>query len=299
MKIYGLTGGIACGKSAISNRFLARDMKVVDADLIARSVVEPGSWGLSRVISAFGDGVLKSDGSLDRKKLGRIIFLDETQRWKLGGALGLPIASEIIRQLAVYWVTGELCVILDAPTLYETKSFVKFCSRVIVVSVSDEIQLKRLMKRDRSSKKGARMRIDSQVPLAKKIELCDIHIVNNGTLKQLNEKVDQHIAVLRKDSNTIWERIKSPASILIATYFNIALFSFSLTGVWPLVFVTCCVGLYTTAFYMKIGLNRNLRSLATMKNVNDDKEENSSSDDMGNGNDADDEFSQTNNQKYI
>ena len=153
MKIYGLTGGIACGKSAISNRFLARGVKVVDADLIAKLVVEPGSWGLSRVISAFGDRILKPDGSLDRKKLGRIIFSDEQMRWKLGGALGLPIASEIIRQLVIHWLTGELCVVLDAPTLYETKSFVAFCSRVIVVSVSDKTQLKRLMKRDRCSRR--------------------------------------------------------------------------------------------------------------------------------------------------
>ena len=286
MKIYGLTGGIACGKSAISNRFLARGVKVVDADLIAKLVVEPGSWGLSRVISAFGDRILKPDGSLDRKKLGRIIFSDEQMRWKLGGALGLPIASEIIRQLVIHWLTGELCVVLDAPTLYETKSFVAFCSRVIVVSVSDKTQLKRLMKRDRCSKEDAKMRIDAQMPLAKKIELCDIHIVNNGTKKQLNEKIDELIAVLNKDSNTIWERVKSPATIIIVTYLNIALFSFSLTGVWPLVYVTCVVGLYTWAFYMKVTLNRDIPTIENVDMIGD-----GNGSDTSNGNDADDESS--------
>ena len=286
MKIYGLTGGIACGKSAISNRFRARGVKVVDADLIAKLVVEPGSWGLSRVIGAFGEGILKPDGSLDRKKLGRIIFSDEQKRWKLGGALGLPIASEIIRQLVIHWLTGELCVVLDAPTLYETKSFVRFCSRVIVVSVSEKTQLKRLMKRDRTSKKDAKMRIDAQMPIAKKIELCDIHIVNNGTKKQLNEKVDELITVLNKDSNTIWERVKSPATIIIVTYLNIALFSFSLTGVWPLVYVTCVVGLYTWAFYMKVTLNRDIPTIENVDMIGD-----GNGSDTSNGNDADDESS--------
>ena len=128
------------------------------------------------------------------------------------------------------------------------------------------------------------MRIDAQMPLAKKIERCDIHIVNSGTKKQLNEKIDELIAVLNKDSNTIWERVKSPATIIIVTYFNIALFSFSLTGVWPLVFVTCVIGLYTYAFYMKVGLNRTIIPIGVMDVDGNDS-------DTSNGNDADDESS--------
>ena len=130
------------------------------------------------------------------------------------------------------------------------------------------------------------MRIDAQMPLAKKIERCDIHIVNSGTKKQLNEKIDELIAVLNKDSNTIWERVKSPATIIIVTYLNIALFSFSLTGVWPLVYVTCVVGLYTWAFYMKVTLNRDIPTIENVDMVGD-----GNGSDTSNGNDADDESS--------
>jgi len=291
MKIFGLTGGIACGKSAISDRVLIDGIKIVDADLIARDVVEPGGWGLSRVVSAFGDTVLNEDGTLDRKRLGNMIFSDDKMRWKLGKALGLPIATEIFRQLFVHWVTGEFCVVLDAPTLYETKSFLPFCNRVIVVSVSKDNQLKRLMKRDRMGKKDAQMRIDSQLPLEEKIKLADINIVNNGTLEQLHDKVDELVVILNQSSNTIWERFKSPTAILCVTYFNIMLFCSSLMSVWPLVFVTCCVGMYTVAFYMKWNLNSDLKlrlqkklRKATSKNNKKKKQG-----EINNGNDADDE----------
>ena len=211
-------------------------------------------------------------------------LLRRADEMETGRALGLRLLRD--HSTARYTLAhGRICVVLDAPTLYETKSFVAFCSRVIVVSVSDKTQLKRLMKRDRCSKEDAKMRIDAQMPLAKKIERCDIHIVNNGTKKQLNEKIDELIAVLNKDSNTIWERVKSPATIIIVTYLNIALFSFSLTGVWPLVYVTCVVGLYTWAFYMKVTLNRDIPTIENVDYLV------MGTQDTSNGNDADDESS--------
>ena len=130
--VVGLTGGIATGKSTVSNLLRARGVPLVDADLIARQVVEPGTPALAKIQAYFGDGVIQPDGTLDRKKLGTIIFNDEEKRRKLNGIVHPAVRSAMLWQVLGYWVRGNKYCVLDVPLLIEG-SLWKMVGKVVVV----------------------------------------------------------------------------------------------------------------------------------------------------------------------
>lgn len=191
MLIYGLTGGIACGKSAVSQILSEKcDIPIVDCDKITHNVYLPGTWGLRRLKAAFGRELpLRPDGCVDRAALGTIVFADRAKRHKLEQAVGVCILLAIIRDLVKHWAAGEHLVVIDAPTLYETKHLLRICSKVLVVATTSETQRRRLMARDQSTQSAAEQRIASQMPLAEKIKRCDIVISNNGSIAELEETV--------------------------------------------------------------------------------------------------------------
>jgi len=229
MKIYGLTGGIACGKSAVTKRLRESGFKVIDADEISRVVVMKGSWGWRRLRAAFGDEVFQKNGCLDRDKMGKMIFGDAVLRGKLNTALGLPIAAEIVRRMLLHWLAGETLIFLDAPTLYETKVFVSLCSKVVVVSVREDVQLKRLMHRDACDEKSARARMRAQMPVRKKVEMCDIHISNDGTFEDLDFRVTKLVQSAKRDSRGMSNLLFSSPIVMLILWASLAYCTRSVT----------------------------------------------------------------------
>lgn len=180
MMRIGLTGGIASGKSTVSDWFRKHGFPVIDADLIARQVVEPGEEGLNQVIKAFGPEIKRTDGTLDRARLGSIIFQDPEKRRILNGLLHPLIRRKMREQMEVCEAQGHAAVVLDVPLLFEG-SFSGWTDRTIVVYVTRETELDRLMQRDHLTEAEALMRIKAQMPLDEKKKHADAVIDNDGT----------------------------------------------------------------------------------------------------------------------
>ena len=195
--LVGLTGGIATGKSTVSAMFAHLGAKVVDADLLAREVVMPGQPALARIASEFGPDVLQEDGSLDRKRLGIIVFADADKRRRLEEITHPAIRARQQRILSVYEEEGyEGLVIWDVALLIET-SAAKSMDRVVVVIADPDTELSRLVGRDGFSEEDARRRIASQMPLSEKVKVADHVIDNSGARTETERRVREvHRALL-------------------------------------------------------------------------------------------------------
>lgn len=188
--IIGLTGSIGTGKSTIANRFKTLDIPVVDADLIARQVVEPKEEAYEKIVHTFGRSILQSDGSLDRKKLGKIVFEDKEKREQLNVIVHPAIRKEIIKQRDAYVAEGIKCVVLDIPLLYES-NLIDYVNKVLVVYVDEAVQLERVIARDESTEEEAKQRISSQISIKKKADMADEVINNNGSVDASYEQLDK------------------------------------------------------------------------------------------------------------
>lgn len=186
--VIGLTGGIASGKSTISSIFKAVGWPVIDADLIARQIVMPGSKGLEQIVSRFGSQMLNSDGTLDRKKLGKTVFDDQKKLNDLDKIEHPLIQEAIDDQLAEFKKQNLPVVVLDVPLLFET-GMDEECDLTVLAVVDQATQLKRLMKRDQIAKADAIKKIDSQMSLKEKMQRADVIIDNNGTPEQTRSQV--------------------------------------------------------------------------------------------------------------
>lgn len=186
----GLTGGIACGKSTVASMLVRRGANLVDADRIARDVVLPGSPVLDQVAERFGQDVLFEDRSLNRKKLGEIIFNDETARQDLEGILHPPIRASMRDQMARFeQLQPDKLVVVEVPLLYESNLSHMF-DEVMLVYIPADLQLERLMLRDALTLEQAEKRLQSQMPIESKKKLADIVIDNSGTLEELEKQLD-------------------------------------------------------------------------------------------------------------
>lgn len=187
-KVIGLTGGIASGKSTISNIFKEVGWPVIDADQTARQVVMPGSLGLAQIVSRFGSQVLHPDGTLDRATLGSMVFDDPQNLSDLDQIEHPLIMAAIDQQLAGFKKQGLPVVVLDVPLLFET-GMDQECDLTVLAVVDRKTQLERLMKRDHCSKAAALKRINAQMPLEEKMRRADVTIDNNGSLAQTRLQV--------------------------------------------------------------------------------------------------------------
>lgn len=186
--VIGLTGGIASGKSTISSILKAVGWPVIDADLIARQIVMPGSKGLEQIVNRFGLQMLNSDGTLDRKKLGKTVF-DDPKKLSDLDKIEHPLIQEAIdSQLDEFKKQHLPVVVLDVPLLFET-GMDEECDLTVLAVVDQATQLKRLMKRDQISKMDAVKKISSQMSLKEKMQRADVIIDNNGTLEQTRSQV--------------------------------------------------------------------------------------------------------------
>jgi dephospho-CoA kinase len=194
--VFGLTGGIGSGKSTVAALLRERGVPVVDADELAREAVAPGSAGLAQVVASFGPGVLDSSGALDRKRLGALVFGDETARKRLN-AITHPIVRQLSQQrFAELDRQGHELACYDVPLLFEV-GLDQVIRPVVLVYVSEATQLERVMRRDGSSAEEARARISAQLPLADKRARADLVIENDGPRSELGVQVDRLLAELR------------------------------------------------------------------------------------------------------
>lgn len=187
--VVGLTGGISSGKSMVADLFKERNIKVVDADLIAREVVEPGTPAYQKIVEVFGEEILYEDETINRKKLGNIIFSKEDKRIQLNQIVHPAVREKMIIKRDELISSGEPIIVMDIPLLFESK-LTSFVDKVIVVYVSEETQLTRLMKRDNSSREEALGRIHSQIPISEKANLADEVIDNNGSVQETEMQLE-------------------------------------------------------------------------------------------------------------
>jgi dephospho-CoA kinase len=182
--LIGLTGGIASGKSLVSGLLSAWGAVVIDDDLVARQVVEPGQPGWKLLYEQFGPEFFTSEGLLDRKKLGALVFSHPAQRDKLERLLH-PLIIEATRRMiaAVRQERPESVVVLDVPLLFEA-GMESLVDQVWVVTVSRQTQLDRLMQRDKLTRQEAEERIDAQMPLSEKVRRAFRVIDNSGTAEE-------------------------------------------------------------------------------------------------------------------
>ena len=185
--VIGLTGGIACGKSTVSQYLRQKGISVVDADLVARQVVAPGTVGLRQIKDTFGWQYIMPDGSLDRTLLGKKVFADKNALAQLNAIIGPLIAAELERQLKE---AGSF-VVLDAALLLEEERYRSLVDVVWVVTVEPEEQLRRLLARNHYSRQQALDRIAAQMSNEQRLQYADAVIDNNGTREQTWQQVEQ------------------------------------------------------------------------------------------------------------
>lgn len=182
----GLTGGIGAGKSTVARLLAEHGAIVLDADLAARAVVEPGTEGLAEVVEAFGEDVLRADGSLDRAALASVVFADEDRRKRLN-AIVHPRVRAWMAERAAAAPDGSV-VVQDIPLLVEG-GLASLFEYVVVVDADDETRIKRLMSDRAMTEQQARARIAAQAPRDQRNAAADRLIDNSGTTEQLKKAV--------------------------------------------------------------------------------------------------------------
>lgn len=191
----GLTGGIGSGKSEVSRRLSGYGAMVIDADALAREVVAPGTPGLAAVVAEFGPQVLLESGSLDRERLGAIVFSDEEKRGRLN-AIVHPLVGTRAEELTLA-APDDAIVVYDVPLLTEN-NLAGMYDVVVVVDAPEEIQIRRLVLRRTMTEAAARARIAAQASRARRRAIADYVIDNSGTMDQLTAQVHVLWTELRK-----------------------------------------------------------------------------------------------------
>ncbi|HET6613778.1 MAG TPA: dephospho-CoA kinase [Kofleriaceae bacterium] len=177
-KVIGLTGGIASGKSTVAALLTQLGAAVIDADVIARQVVEPGQPALAAIAARFGESVLDAGGGLDRARLAAIAFADDSARRDLNAIIHPRIAEASQRAIAAAVAAGHEIVIYDAALIVEN-GIHRGLDGLIVVAAPEAIQIQRIMARDGIDETAARARLRAQLPLAEKVAVAD-HVIDNG-----------------------------------------------------------------------------------------------------------------------
>jgi dephospho-CoA kinase len=200
MRLIGLTGGIGSGKSTVARMLAARGATVVDADLLAREVVEPGTPGLAEIAAEFGPGVLLPDGRLDRAALGAVVFADAARRETLNSITHPRVGALMQERVATALGSEAPLVVVDVPLLFEGSRQSTF-EGVMLVWVPEPMQLQRLVERDGMSEGEARRRIAAQMPIDRKRELATWVIDNSGTVAETEGQVEawwgEHVETVR------------------------------------------------------------------------------------------------------
>lgn len=198
MRKVGLTGGIASGKSTVSGMFRELGVPVIDADVIAREVVAPGSRALEAIVDAFGEEVLTEEKSLNRARLGEIVFSDPAKKKVLEGILHPEIIAEQDRRLKGLEREGRTPVaIVDAAVMIESGSWKRFDS-LVVVDCDESQQIGRLRLRNGMNEEEAVRRVNAQMPLSEKVKYADHVIDNRGSIDDTRKQVEELMKLLSR-----------------------------------------------------------------------------------------------------
>ena len=202
--IVGITGGIACGKTTVSELLAEKGAIPINADEIGHQLLKADSPVISELVDAFGQEILEESGDVSRKKLGAIVFKDKSARERLNTTLH-PLIIQRSRTLARQLVmeNPSCVVLLDAPLLIEAGAY-NSVDLIVVVTASPETQLQRILERSQVqnrplSETEAQARIDAQMPVKEKVKYADVVIENEGTLDELNKQVDALWEKFQKD----------------------------------------------------------------------------------------------------
>ncbi|EAE8324368.1 dephospho-CoA kinase [Listeria monocytogenes] len=187
-KTIGLTGSVATGKSTVSNMIQQAGIPLVDADIAARKVVERGTEGLKEIVVYFGEEILLADGTLNRAKLGEIIFKDKEKREKLNEITHPRVKDYMLEARERFFEAGEELVFFDIPLLFESH-LESLVDKIVVVWTTPETELKRLMERNNLTKEDALRRIESQMGIDEKARKADFVIDNNESLEKTQKQV--------------------------------------------------------------------------------------------------------------
>ena len=182
-----LTGGIASGKTAVSDLFALRDVPIIDTDRIAHEIVEPDQLALKQIVNAFGKEFLDADGRLDRKKMRETIFSSPEQKNRLEGILHPAIREEVDHRIS--HIDAPWCILV-IPLLTQNSAF-KQMDRVLVVDVEESEQIERVMARDNISQEQAQSILDAQISRQQRLALGDDILDNSGNLEQLESAVNK------------------------------------------------------------------------------------------------------------
>jgi dephospho-CoA kinase len=196
LHLFGLTGGLASGKSTVAARFRAQGLPVIDADLLAREVVAPGSEGLAAVVKAFGDEVLLPDGSLDRPKVADLVFNAPDKRRLLNSIVHPRIGALTAARVAALAAAGETLACYEAALLVEN-GVVEAFRPLVVVAVPEDVQLARAMVRDGATEEQVKARLAAQLPLSAKVAAADFVIDNGGPRAETERRADEVLAAIR------------------------------------------------------------------------------------------------------
>ena len=190
--LIGLTGGIGSGKSTVSKYLIQKGITIVDADLISRQVVEPGSEALAEIKEVFGEEYILPDGNLDRKKLGRLVFADQTSLWKLNYIMSNRIGEEINRQIEA---SETDITVLDAATLIEA-GYDSIVDRLWIVDADDEVRIGRVMARDGATRQEVIDRMNNQMSREERLGRECTVIDNSGTMEETYANVERALREL-------------------------------------------------------------------------------------------------------
>lgn len=202
MRVIGLTGGIATGKSTVSNYLLSLDIPVIDADVLSREVVEPGSEGLEKLVQTFGSDLLTPDGQLNRPVLAQKLFHNDAIRKQVNQLLHPLIYAAMFEKVQQYRSNNEDLVVLDIPLLFETIDPEKF-DAIWLVYIPEPLQLERLKKRDQLTQEAAQARIASQLSIEEKKRLADVVIHNSGSIEDTQKQIQALLKLDGNDANSL------------------------------------------------------------------------------------------------
>jgi len=198
--IIGLTGGIVSGKSTVARMFKDLGAKIIDADILGHSVILPYKSAWKKIVKLFGEDILRNNLTIDREKLGKIVFADQALLKKLNEITHPEIIKLIKKEINMArnkTHNQEKILLIDAALIYEAK-IDRLMDKIIVVYIDEDEQIKRLIKRNNLSKDEASQRVKSQIPMKEKIKIADYVIDNNDTLDKTKKQVE-----------TIWREIVS------------------------------------------------------------------------------------------
>lgn len=188
MKVIGLTGGIASGKTTVSTFLKSKGYEVIDADLISREIYNVDEEAYKKVITEFGTEILNNDRTINRKKLGKVVFNNKLKLKKLNEITHPIITNKILKKIEESKLRGKKICFVDAALLIEA-NLVKYVDEVWLVVADEEVQINRLMKRDNISYEDAKKRIESQMPVAEKKKYADFIINNSESVEYTIEQV--------------------------------------------------------------------------------------------------------------